>query len=86
MPLTLKQLLTSCHVGILAIEDLEPCAALAVGYVRPGLELGHYALQIKLADTLEKGRPKPINVVNVSKPGIDTYVSQQSSQFLLAIY
>jgi len=49
VPLTVEQLLTTHHLRVLPVADLEPCAVFAGGEVGAGLLLGYDALQVQLS-------------------------------------
>ena len=53
VPLAREQLLTSRHLGVSAIANLEPCAGLAVGDIRCRFQLGDDAFEIQLAYSLK---------------------------------
>src|SRR6266704_1530455 len=82
--LPLEQFLPAILLRIFPIQNLEPCAVLALRDVRPELLLGNDALQVQFADSLKQRSSRTVYVIRISqgKWGRDL---QQPPKLLFAV-
>src|SRR5438034_4929819 len=65
--LPLEQFLPAILLRIFPIQNLEPCAVLALRDVRPELLLGNDALQVQFADSLKQRSSRTVYVIRISQ-------------------
>src|SRR5207245_6334302 len=84
--LPLEQFLPAILLRIFPIQNLEPCAVLALRDVRPELLLGNDALQVQFADSLKQRSSRTVYVIRISQGKWGRDLRQQPPKLLLAIH
>src|SRR5947199_4411385 len=83
--LPLEQFLPAILLRIFPIQNLEPCAVLALRDVRPELLLGNDALQVQFADSLKQRSSRTVYVIRISQGKWGRDLRQQPPKFLFAV-
>src|SRR2546426_1393207 len=84
--LPFKQFLSTLHLRIPSIANLEPCAVFSLHDVRPGFVLRNNALQIQVADTLKQCHPRAVNILGILQRTVGRSPCQQPPKFLFSVY